>query len=167
MKILGIDPGKNGGIAVVENNELVATYKTPKTEKAFVDLLRQWEGQVKLCVIERTTGFIGKWQPGARMFTFGWWTGGPVFAAHALGFPVKLVMAHKWQKDLQLLKKEDAEKLHDALSKKLPPKDRVKFDWKKYLRAEARDTWGTENIHLQVADAVLIATWGLRHVINK
>lgn len=151
---LGIDPGKNGGLAFIraETDELVA-YRTPKSEAEFVEILREYEGRVIKCAIERTTGFIGKWQPGARMFTFGWWTGGPYFACLALGFKTKLVMAHKWQRDLGFEKKEVIEKRG--------------LDWKKHLQNAAQRHLN-DTFPVQVADAVLIALWssGTRELKN-
>lgn len=117
MTVVGIDPGKSGGISVVsvESGELLSAHSMPKDEFDAAQLIYTLCKEAEFAAIERVTGWMPRtaYIPMSRMFTMGWWTGGPVFAA-SLALPknrIKLVMAHKWQRDLNVLSKGDKKAL--------------------------------------------------------
>lgn len=145
--MMAVDPGKNGGVAVLKDGVL-ALHEMPRSEKEAAMLIVGSQPSGEDCVIERVTGWVGRYQPSSRMFNFGWWTGGPIFAAHCGRFNVRLVMAHKWQRDLGLKKKE------------------FEGDWKKELlrvaKIEAEKFKVDGRLNLRTCDALLLLTWGLR-----
>jgi len=140
MKILGVDPGKNGAFASYDG-EVLTTYKMPKCPARMTVLINELTKSHDLVVVERVTG----WFPGAKMafasrgFTMGCWFYGPVCAALSVDpSKVKFVMSAQWQRDLGCLSGGD----------------------KKLLVEYARKMHPQFRIINQVADAVLIASWG-------
>lgn len=128
--IVGIDPGKSGAISTVDldSSELLSSHSMPKDEPAAAALIYNLCAKAEFVAIERVTGWMPRtaYIPMSRMFTMGWWTGGPVFVAYLAAQRkdrVKLVMAHKWQRDLGVLAKGDkkilAESAHRLLGKKV------------------------------------------------
>jgi hypothetical protein len=167
MIYVGIDPGKNGAIATIQREEkrfdLVELVKMNKDPgRAVVEIRaiiqgpksREWANEIW---IENINGWMGKFLPSSRMFTMGYWAG-LAFAASVNHIILpKKVMAHKWQKDLGLDKKND----HPDLPR---VKDRKKgktypLPWKEYLWSEAVKLFPKAKIPKQAADAVLIAYW--------
>jgi hypothetical protein len=109
--IVGIDPGKSGGIAWQFKGGQVGTIPMPEAEAEIVsffqelaDGAREPEGHSNppVSYIEKVGGFIGKPQPGSRMFTFGRNTGVIMGALYAAKFRIIVVSPVKWQKDLGL-----------------------------------------------------------------
>lgn len=146
--MIAIDPGKNGGIASLSEGK-ISLFEMPRSEKEAAELIMQLGIPAgRPCAIERVTGWVGRYQPSSRMFTFGWWTGGPIFAAHCAGMNVRLVMSHKWQRDLGLRKKE------------------FEGDWKKELLRLAKieaDRYEIDGkLSLKTCDALLLLMWRLR-----
>ena len=147
MTVVGIDPGKYGGIAVFEDGALAAAYKMPKLESDAAQLILRVCATAELVAIERVTGWIpGKCWNASRMFVMGWWMGGPLFAAYlAAGARVKKVMAFKWQRDLGVSAKGD----------------------KSVLAEFAKPLFVTARFNKQVADAALIAWWAWKFNENS
>jgi hypothetical protein len=149
MIAVGIDPGKHGGIAVIEDGVLIATHRMPRSEADAAELINTVSKDAKIIAVERVTGWIpGRRfnQNASRMFVMGWWTGGPLFAAYLTNRKAtRKVMAFKWQRDLGLHAKGDKGVLADA-SKKF---------------------FGAIRFNKQVADAVLIAVWAWNTLENS
>ncbi|OBU85475.1 hypothetical protein MY55_15970 [Chromobacterium subtsugae] len=104
---LGIDPGINGAIAVLDGEQLLAVYDMPVVElrsgKAtkrsvspalLADLLRQLAGAH--VVIEKVGAMPG--QGVASMFNFGKSAGIVEGVCAGLGLPVSFVTPQQWQK---------------------------------------------------------------------
>ena len=70
---LGIDPGWNGSFAIYDAREnSVQTINMPDDIFGIVDVFKQLRSQaVKFAIMEKVQGYIGKNQPGSRMFRFG------------------------------------------------------------------------------------------------
>lgn len=139
MKVLGIDPGKNGALASYDGTHW-KTYKMPKCPAKMAMLVSQLTLAHDLVVIERVTG----WFPGAKMafasrgFVMGCWFYGPLCSALSTApEKVRYVMAAKWQRELGCLSGGD----------------------KKLLVDYARKLHSHVKITNQTADAILIATW--------
>jgi hypothetical protein len=141
MIAVGIDPGKRGGVAVIEDGVLIAAHRMPKNEADAAELIMGVGVGATIIAVERVTGWIpGRRfnQNASRMFVMGWWTGGPLFAAYlANRKATRKVMAFKWQRDLGIVAKGDKDVLAEA-SKKF---------------------FGSIRFNKQIADAVLIAQW--------
>ena len=149
-KVIGIDPGKGGGIAVI-TNKIVEVHNCPKTVEAMAFLIGACLNDV---AAYRTKVFLEKvWafptDGKSSLFSFGCnygqWQG--ILASHELE-PV-FVVPKKWQ-------------AHFDIEKGLPKPIR-----KKILKQIAKDRCPkTKGITLKTADAVLIATYGLEEVLS-
>lgn len=139
MRICGIDPGKNGGMAWGDGTPgVVECAKIPDTTEGMVALLRIIApDQVTL---EQVGGFIGKAQTGASMFSFGRSYGELHGALTALNIPYTLLTPQAWQKALQLGNS----------------KGMTKTSWKGFLKSRACEIYPGTKITLATADAVLI-----------
>lgn len=144
--IIGIDPGKTGGIAVRYWNGFLATDPMPETEGDFVGLMfdvlsRIGEHNV-VAVIEHVSAFPG--QGAAAMFTFGEGFGFMKGVFMTLEVPIELVRPQKWQK-------------HFSLGTKKKAGDRRR--WKNKLKAHAQRLFPEVEVTLENADALLILKW--------
>lgn len=139
MRICGIDPGKNGGMAWGDGTPgVVECAKIPDTTEGMVALLRIIApDQVTL---EQVGGFIGKAQTGASMFSFGRSYGELHGALTALNIPYTLLTPQAWQKALQLGNS----------------KGMTKTSWKGKLKKRAEELYPATKITLATSDAVLI-----------
>jgi len=118
--IVGIDPGKSGGIAWQFKGGQVGTIPMPEAEAEIVSFFQElgegarepeshanppgkmWGHMDGVAFIEKVGGFIGKPQPGSRMFAFGKNTGVIMGALYAAKFRIIEVPPTKWQKLLGL-----------------------------------------------------------------
>ena len=96
LYIIGVDPGKTGCIAAVDNDGAVAWTWTLKnrTHREIIDLLREYE--VNLVTIERQFAMHG--QGLASTFTIAQGYGVLVGIVEALGMPLHLCRAQEWQR---------------------------------------------------------------------
>lgn len=99
--IIGIDPGKSGAIAIIYPNGDSFAWNFD-SEFDTLELLRDIKkSENKLsCYMEEVGGFIGKKQPGSRMFSFGNNYGFLRGILMAEGISTELVRPQKWQKGL-------------------------------------------------------------------
>lgn len=142
---IGIDPGKNGGIAVFRLGKL-RTYKMPGTAKDLYNLLK------KLTIFPNTFCYLEKVQGlpkmgGGAMFTFGQGYGHLEMALLALKVRHETVTPQKWQKEFQIGTKG---------------KDKSSV-WKNKLKAKAQQLNPDHKINLWNADCILIAEYGRRN----
>lgn len=103
--IVGIDPGKSGGIAWKFASGNPACVAMPSVEAEIVSQIEElagWGIENRLAFIEKVGGFTGSPQPGSRMFTFGRNTGVLMGALYATGFRIVEVSPSIWQKKLGL-----------------------------------------------------------------
>ena len=146
MYILGIDPGKNGGLCILstDTNDVVMLDKMPQTPTDLsnkLESIRENFWPIK-CYLEKVGGMPG--QGGAAMFTFGYNFGQLVQALTDYKIPHELVTPQKWQTATYCRGKSG--------ESKTAHKNRIK-DTAKRLYPQSKITlWG--------ADAVMIAQYG-------
>ena len=145
-KYIGIDPGDQGGIAVLSaDGSVVEVAKMPATPMDLLDFLSRHKDD-SFCVLERVGGLPG--QGGSAMFNFGKGYGHLQMALLALGIPTNDVTPNKWEKSFQL-----------GSSGKYG-----KTEWKNRLKAKAQQLFPSlgRKITLATCDALLIAEYGRR-----
>ena len=100
-KIIGIDPGENGGIAVysVEDRSIIEVIKMPGSPQELLNFLRIYKKN-STCYLEKVGGLPG--MGGASMFKFGKGFGHLEMALISLQIPTIEVAPQKWQKGLSL-----------------------------------------------------------------
>ena len=139
MKIIGIDPGLSGAIAVLENNKVLSLFDMPVMSEGkknkrqlnsahLVKLIRDniKDSQDITMVVEQVNAMPG--QGVTSMFNFGQTFGAIKGICAALGLPIFFVRPAKWKKHFELINSsKDASrtkaiemypKISDKLSKK-------------------------------------------------
>lgn len=155
MRILGVDPGCYGALALLcDNGRYLGVWDMPilllrrgKTDKAEVDgveLARLLRGLYRddIVVLEQVGGLPGQSAPAA--FNFGRAAGAVEYAAKALGLRVETVAPVTWKKALRVNEGKDGSR---ALAMRMWPE---KADLFKRKKDDGR------------AEAALIAEWGRR-----
>ena len=138
---IGIDPGKDGGIAVLDaDGNVVECVKTPPTFKDLLDMVSRHKESSK-CVCEKVHAMPG--QGVTSMFSFGRTVGGLEMMLLALGIPTEYVAPQKWQK-------------HFSLGSS---KGKSKTEWKNILKAKAQQMFPRTKVTLYNADALLLAEY--------
>ena len=144
MKIIGIDPGLSGAIAILENNKVLNIFDIPvmtegKKNKRqlnsalLVNLLKEninKEEEEVAVVVEQVNAMPG--QGVTSMFNFGQTFGAIKGICAALEFPIYFVRPSKWKKHFELINSsKDASRtkviqMYPNLSKDLTKKKRCK-----------------------------------------
>ena len=159
MRIVGVDPGGTGALALVHGSDLLAVADMPvwqvKRGKGFKpeidvhglwDLLKGWEPN---CVwFERVGGMDG--QSASAAFNFGRLAGAAEAICKAHGCRFEFVSPHVWKKDMRLINtaKDDA-------------------------RAAATNRWPGMAEHFRRvkddgrAEAALLAEYGRRQLVKE
>ena len=114
MKIIGIDPGLSGAIAILENNKVLNLFDMPvmsegkKNKKQLnsallVSLLREniVKDQEAVVVVEQVNAMPG--QGVTSMFNFGQTFGAIKGICAALELPIFFVRPSKWKKHFELI----------------------------------------------------------------
>jgi len=106
MIYMGIDPGKSGGIASIENGVAIA-HKMPATEQDIYEQLKiiSVSSTGCFCVIEKVHSSPQMGVTSA--FTFGRGYGGLLMALSAIGIPFVECTPNKWQMRLSCQTKGD------------------------------------------------------------
>ena len=151
--IVGIDPGKSGGVAVLDDTgAFVGGIRTPLLQHGKRDLVDiRWIGswvdnshpdRVSNVVLEQVSAMPG--QGVTSMFNFGRHTGAVEAYALSLGVPVTWVTPQKWKGYFNLSKD------------KMASLDRARLEFGDHAlwRIKANDG---------IAEAALIALWSLRN----
>lgn len=138
-KLIAIDPGKNGGIAVysVDKDKLLEVVKMPDTPQDLLSFLSKYQVNSK-CYLEKVGGLPG--MGGSSMFNFGKGFGHLEMALLCRRIPTMEVTPQKWQKALQLGTKGN----------------KSNTEWKNKLKARAQQLFPNVPMTLAVADALLI-----------
>jgi len=149
---VGIDPGKNGAVAVVTpSGNFTQTFEDESVGNVLSTIIRQLsiEGWIVECFVEAVHAFPG--QGVSSAFTFGRAFGEIIGALDALKAPYRLVQPQAWQKGIVgLPKKKDGATAH-----------------KRALKMEAQRRFPEVKITLKNCDALLIADYGRRTDNNK
>lgn len=146
---MGIDPGKKGGVVVIEGS-CVTTYSlTGLTEQqtwaCFDRYAVRSEGKDTFAVIEKVSAFpkMGVVQSFAFGVSYGFLRGCLV----AAGIPFEEVRPQVWQKGLRIPGREKSE---------------TPAQWKQRLRQKALQLFPHLSLTLATADAVLLAEYARR-----
>ena len=147
MYILGIDPGKNGGLCILSTdiNDVVMLDKMPQTPTDLsnkLESIRENFWPIK-CYLEKVGGMPG--QGGVAMFNFGYNFGQLVQALTDYKIPHELVTPQKWQTATYCRGKSG--------ESKTAHKNRIKD--------MAKRKFPNVKITLATADAVMIACYAL------
>ena len=143
MISIGIDPGVNGGVAIIDDkwkDKAIEAVKCPDTIKDMADYLNVhcYDNIKTLCIIEKVHSFPGQ---GVRsVFTFGknygQWLG--ILASHDI--PYKEVPPQTWMKHYGAM-----------------PRDRGQR--KRHLKHLAQSLYPSIKVTLYNADAILLANY--------
>lgn len=152
MYILGIDPGKNGGLCILSTdiNDVILLEKMPQTPTDIsnkLEVIRDDYWPIK-CYLEKVGGMPG--QGGVAMFNFGYNFGQLVQALTDYKIPHELVTPQKWQSVMNLRGKSG--------ESKTAHKNRIKDTASRLHPLSKVTLWG--------ADAVMIAEYG-KQLNNK
>lgn len=152
QRIIGIDPGANGGIAVLfEDGRTWAMGMPGDSELIGVlrDLSHADTPVQPVAFLELVGGYIGKGQPGSAMFRFGESFGFVRGVLQTLRIPTELVRPQVWQRGLPGVKGSEGVKR------------------KRLLKEHAARLFPDLKVTLATADALLIARWGANQGRNK
>ncbi|MBR1449543.1 MAG: hypothetical protein IJ588_12460 [Prevotella sp.] len=149
-KIIGIDPGSAGGIAVVDDSgRVVEVAKMPDTPQDILAFLEGYAHGSSVAYLEN----VGHGMPGQSSkatATFARHCGHLEMALLALRIPTNTVTPQKWEKSYQLGKSSDY----------------GKSAWKNRLKAKAQQLFPDIKVTLANADALLIAEYGRKQEIS-
>lgn len=149
MFILGIDPGKEGGIAILNNSRKLILRKMPTTPTELLEtlnfFLKASKGEI-FVYMEKVQGLPG--MGGSAMFNFGKNFGHLEMALMSLKIPFEEVTPQKWQKEFQLGTKG---KQTTAV-------------WKNKLKNRAEQLFPNVKMFLWGSDATLLAEYGRRNM---
>ena len=136
---IGIDPGINGGVAIIENGHIDVT-ACPDTVKDMADYIKnaKWDCINMFCIIERVHSMPG--QGVASTFKFGMNYGQWLGILASQGVPYKEVTPQMWMKSYGSL-----------------PKD--KKARKTRLKHLAQSLYPNVKVTLKTADAILLANY--------
>jgi hypothetical protein len=157
---IGIDPGVNGGIALIWSTDPTRPqlFRMPDGETEIWKMLSDsvlpnfdLHGAIELVTgyvpaRNKTKGgedFKHEGQPGSSMFNFGHNRGACLMALIALGIDPDQVHPLRWTRFFGMRK---------------DPQE-TKTRWKNRLRAKAQELYPRTKVTLNVADALLIARW--------
>lgn len=145
--VIGIDPGKNGAIAVynLDSKRLLALRKMPETPKDLLMFFKIYSNELvfnSIVFLEKVHGMPG--QSGPAMFNFGKNYGNIEMAIIASKIRYMTVTPQKWQKFYQLGGKGK----------------QTTTQWKNKLKEKSQSIFPDIKIFLWGADALLITYWG-------
>ncbi|MDB9784531.1 crossover junction endodeoxyribonuclease RuvC [Pelagibacteraceae bacterium] len=142
MKIIGIDPGLSGGIAILENSKIKEIYDMPvmpegkknKRQLNSAQLVKLIKDNIKVdeevaIIVEQVNAMPG--QGVTSMFNFGQTFGAIKGICAALGLPIFFVRPAKWKKHFELINSsKDASRtkvieMYPSISDKLSKKKDV------------------------------------------
>ncbi len=155
MMSIGLDPGKNGGIAVLDAaGALVLVSKMPETEKDLLDLLNdrevfgipEYRHDHRRAILERVSASPRMGTVSA--FTFGKGYGRLRMALVASNIPFNEVTPNVWQKALGVQVHSGSRDVRDAPSGK-----------KNAHKAKAQQLFPSTKVTHAIADALLIAEY--------
>ena len=142
MRIIGIDPGLSGGIAILDNSKVIELFDMPvmpdgKKNKRQLNsalLVKLIKDNIKnledtVMVVEQVNAMPGQGVP--SMFNFGQTFGAIKGICAALGLPIFFVRPAKWKKHFELINsskdssRTKAIEMYPSISEKLSKKKDV------------------------------------------
>ena len=150
--IVAIDPGVNGGLALLDQEGVVTVQKMPGTDYEVVSFLVEVSNTATEidCYLEEPPLYAGKNIPGSAIGKLMWNTGVLYGAAVCLGWKMHRVRPAIWQK------------AHTCGTKG----ERSTTEWKNVLKARAAELFPSVDVTLWNADALLILDAAKRGAIN-
>lgn len=150
--IVAIDPGVNGGIALLDREGVVTVQKMPGTDIDVVSFLVEVSNTAKEvdCYLEEPPLYAGRNIPGSAIGKLMWNTGVLYGAAVCLGWKMHRIRPAIWQK------------AHTCGTKG----ELSSTAWKNKLKARAAELFPTVDVTLWNADALLILDAAKRGAIN-
>ena len=142
MIYIGIDPGKNGGLAVITETD---AYAVPLNRENLLYHIGIHKGA--RCMVEKVGAMPG--QGVVSMFTFGEGYGYIQGVLEANKIPYELVPPQKWKKEFSITKDKN---LSIDVAKRLFPDVNLKATPK------------SKKNHDGMAEALLMAEYGKRHI---
>lgn len=146
MRFIGIDPGKSGGIAVLDDSgAIVAAHRMPDTLRGILQLLQFYGPEP-----QHTRGALEyvRSRPGMASFAtfafarnYGWIE----MALCVTNIPYYDVHPARWQRSLDCLTRGD----------------------KNISKARAAELWPAQKVTHAIADALLLAEWVRRSTVYK
>lgn len=155
--VIGIDPGKNGGMAVLDDSGAIVTVqKMPETPRDVFDLLMECRRIAASCGCGLTcymeaVGFGMPGQSSSATAKFARHCGHLDMALLALGIQTNTVTPQKWEKTYQLGKSSGY----------------TKTEWKNRLKAKAQQLFPNTKVTLATADCLLIAEYGRKKEVGR
>jgi crossover junction endodeoxyribonuclease RuvC len=157
-RILGIDPGLDGGLVMLDDNgeilsqNIMPTIKLKKKRmvdlRGVIDLFNKLDPHV--CYLERVSARPGNGN--VSMFNFGYGFGALEMGLAALDIPYVLVPPQTWCKVM-----------HQGLAKDIEAKTRSLIVFKRsYPKIDLRASERCTIVHSGMLDALLIAEYGRR-----
>ena len=118
MIYAGIDPGKNGGVSIIDENSNVLFCKKMSNE-VLIEAFTKVKNENKNCIVcgEKVGAMTGQGVTG--MFNFGKGAGFIEGVLETLSIPYQLVPPVTWKKEFSLIGKDKKESI--AVAKKLYP----------------------------------------------
>ena len=149
--IIAIDPGKKGGLAVMDlNNRVVDVANMPDTPQDLLEFLKEAKNYGDcVCYLEKVGGMPGN--GGSAMFNFGKGYGHIEMALLALEIPTMTITPQMWQKT------------YNVGSVSITRSDAAdKREHKNKLKAKAQQLFPSlgKRVTLQTCDALLIGLYG-------
>ena len=158
-KIIAIDPGQKGGIAVfsVDAGKVISLVKMPESPQDLYNYLKKYSTNSR-CYLEKVGGITGS--GGANsMFNFGKGFGHLEMCLIVLKIPTNEVTPQKWQKSLQL--GHNGDKTTDECKTKLKIRAQQLFPYVEHEFALKNKTaW------LNVSDALLMLEYARKEEIK-
>ena len=150
--IVAIDPGVNGGLALLDRDGVVTVQKMPGTDIDVVSFLVEVSNTAKEvdCYLEEPPLYTGRNIPGSAIGKLQFNTGVLYGAAVCLGWKMHRVRPAIWQK------------AHTCGTKG----ELSSTAWKNKLKARAAELFPTVDVTLWNADALLILDAAKRGAIN-
>lgn len=139
--ILGIDPGVGGGAVLLKTDGTIFDVQKWEDESTFLNFVGEYEDDILHCFIEKV--YSSGQMSHDRAFKFGDNAAVQRGICLGAGIPVSQVVPQKWQALLDL------------------PKVDNKTDHKNNLKSAANKIWPSTSWTHALADAALIAHYGL------
>lgn len=144
MSIIGIDPGKSGGVAVIHNGDITAMPLSKLTDQDVWRFLAEREPSTVILEKVHSSPQMGV----KSAFTFGESYGSLRMAVIAAGLRLVMVSPAKWQREIGL----------QSTKAKLGASEN-----KRRNRAKAQELFPSVKVTHAIADALLLAEWGKRN----
>jgi hypothetical protein len=165
--VIGIDPGKSGGIAWCGDDGVVSAVKMPETETDVTEFLRKLSyirpaftetRQHVVVYLERVASFPG--DGGAAMFTFGRGFGYLLGTLAAFKCPVVEVLPLKWKRTLSVLPTKNPKPDSESDEQRRRRKYEHKTKLKKASKDKAQKLFPHLKITHMTSEALLIMEYG-------